>query len=294
MTQSNYFCLELHNVGKDQEDLLTEFCFAHGASGMAEQLEFTQSPEIWEGQAVEKEHIDIQVYFESPPSEEFLLQLKTRFPEVFIELKEEENRDWLEEWKKGYEPFALTPEFWIVPSWKEVPAGVEHYLKIDPQMAFGTGTHHTTQVAAELLQEICRQTSSSSLLDVGTGTGILAMMARRLGISRVEATEIDADARNVARENALNNDLVDVKVLEEQVGDLIRPYDVVVANIIDGILIELQDDLMRLASQELLLTGIMSEREDHFLSGFHFTENFKIIARKELGGWLGFWLRRKK
>ncbi len=149
-------------------------------------------------------------------------------------------------------------------------------------MAFGTGTHETTQLVAEFLYEI---SPFDSVLDVGTGTGILAVLARQLGATQVSATEIEADSRRVAHENfSLNS--VDVQMDERQVEDLTEKYDVVVANIIDGVLVRIQDALKARVKPGgwLVLSGIITEREPEFLTGFkaHWT------ARKQKGDWLLF------
>lgn len=260
---------------------------------MAEQLDFIQSPEVWEGQSVEKELKEIQIFFESPPPEEFLWQLSQRYPHIELTVSEEDNRDWLEEWKKGYEAFPLTSDFWIVPSWKVPPAEARNYLFIDPQMAFGTGTHDTTQIAAILLSKHLPVNTEAKVLDVGTGTGILAMMAQKRGASKVQGTEIDPDARQVARENCRLNKLPKVEILDEQIESLKGSYDWVIANIIDGILIKIQKDLLRLSQRYLLLTGILAERETQFLSEFQFQSSYKVIDRLEKGGWIGFLLERQ-
>src|SRR4051812_36384341 len=161
----------------------------------------------------------VDIYFQTAPSREFIEDLRRRFPDTEIKVASELERDWLAEWKKSFQPFALVNGHWVVPSWCEPPPQAQHKIWIDPGMAFGTGTHETTQLVAEALTEIL-QPSMTSALDVGTGTGILAILARQLGVRRLAATEIESEARRVARENFERNHCADVAMNDAQVQDL--------------------------------------------------------------------------
>ena len=284
-----FFQVLLVNVQAAEEDLLTEMCFASGASGMAENLDFSQNEETYEPITHEKELKEIFVYFENPPLETFFLRLAAKFPEIKCHLTEEQNRDWMEEWKKDYSSFELCEGYWVVPSWLEVPAEASVSLRVDPGMAFGTGTHDTTQIAATLL---VKNWDSGTVMDVGTGTGILAMLAQKLGATEIFGTEIDKDARRVARENCELNEMSRVIIHDYQLESVQTSTDWVIANIIDGVLIRIQEDLMRLTKRRLLLTGILEEREDVFLKSFSFHKSFKIMERRQQGEWVGFLLER--
>ena len=281
----------LENVPAEQEDILTEFLFSEGASGMAEKLAFRQTNEKYEPETLEAPFKAIEVYFETPPAPDFFERLLLRFPEVGYHESQQEHRDWLSEWKKGFKPFSITDEFWIVPSWEPVPDGVKSYLRIDPGMAFGTGTHETTKLAASLL---AHEGVSGSLLDVGTGTGILAMLARQMGAGRVVGIEIDADARVVARENVELNNHSDIEIPDLQLAEITESFDWVVANIIDGVLLELEPDLVRVTKPggRLLLTGILEEREESFLK--RWSSPLKILRRSQLGEWVGFLMEKPR
>src|SRR5690606_7022875 len=127
----------------------------------------------------------------------------------------------------------------------KAPSEAKRVLRIDPGMAFGTGTHETTQLAAQILSDLAAKQPLVSVLDVGTGTGILALLAELLGAEVVQATEIDSEARRVARENLVRNASRSVVVLEDQLESLSNTFQVVMANIIDGVLLELGADLCR-------------------------------------------------
>lgn len=289
---SQYHTLTLSFVRPDQVDLLTGVLFEHGASGVQEDLDFEQIGEFYEVKEIPRDHTKLIVYFEKPPESELIKYLEENYPEIQMARDSQENRDWMEEWKKGYESFELVQGIYVVPSWLETPKQAKASIKIDPGMAFGTGTHETTQLASKLLVKI-EDPKDKSVMDVGTGTGILAFLAEHLGFKEMVGLEIDDEARRTARENvALNKSklVIDDSLAEKYRGE----FDVVIANIIDGVLSKLQDHLKRMTKPGgyLLLTGILDERDAGFRGKFSF-EGFELIERAELGEWVGYLLRKK-
>ena len=147
--------------------------------------------------------------------------------------------DWAESWKRSFKPIRLSAHMVVKPNWTEyLPADGEHVIEIDPGMAFGTGTHETTGMCAELIEKYVQ--AGSTVIDVGTGTGILAMVAAHMGAKDVLATDIDPIAVRVAEENVAANDLKDR--IRCAAGNLLENIhesaDVVIANIIaDAIVI---------------------------------------------------------
>lgn len=293
---SSYFEVIFEGVHKDLEDELSGICFEHGAQGVMENLDFHQMRDDYAPELIPKDFKVIVAYFEEKPSSEFIKIFETKFTDIKVSLKEEESKDWLEEWKKDFVAFSLAGDYWVVPSWLEAPAEAKKYLSIDPGMAFGTGTHETTQLASELLWERKDKEFQSleSTLDVGTGTGILAMIARAEFSERVVTTEIDADARVVARENFAKNNFKDIELPDYQIEDVNETFDLVIANIIDGVLTKLKSELIRCTNQGgyLILTGILQERDKAFIDGFLKDTNLEILERKVKGEWVGYLLKK--
>lgn len=289
-----YFVVRLMDLNDSAEEWVSEHSFNWGALGVSEVLPFEQ-PEGEEDvftRIPEKRTVD--VYFGESPPAGFLETLRARFPEARASVTDEENRDWLAEWKKGFKPFALIDGHWVVPSWCEPPPQAKHKIWIDPGMAFGTGTHETTQLVAQAMLRICAGGNvPREMLDVGTGTGILAILGRQLGIAHVDSTEIEEDSRRVAKENFALNDCATIRLDERQVEDLKENYDLVVANIIDGVLVRIQDALKARVRPGgwLLLSGIIGERENDFLIGFRLPggKNWDFQARQ--GDWLLYAVR---
>ena len=295
MSSSSYIVLQVHQLPADREELFVHHCFELGAQGVSEALEFQQNSADFEPVTMEKEFKELEVYFATSGQTTTLLEkLKSLFPELAMELREEKNRDWLEEWKKGFVPFPLVKDIWLVPSWCSVPEAAHHQIRIDPGMAFGTGTHETTQLAAGAIEALFhRSPKPQRVLDVGTGTGILALLAELLGAEAVVATEIDPEARRVARENCQINSSQQVQVVDEQIEGLPSlSFDLVVANIIDGVLLRLQKDLWRVLQPKghLLITGILLEREKEFCHNFGLPEGRSWQGRLQKGEWVGYLL----
>jgi ribosomal protein L11 methyltransferase len=174
-----------------------------------------------------------------------------------------EEEDWGTIWKERYKPVRIGSRLIVRPSWETVPAVPgEIVIAIDPGMAFGTGLHATTQLAMEMI-ETCFAGSGPAparVLDVGTGTGILAIAAALFGANAVIATDLDPDAVHAARENAQLNGVAErVTVMADDIADLAGPFDLVIANITHDVLLELAPHLHRLLATGggLIVTGLL-------------------------------------
>lgn len=293
-----YYRVRLSNVSTPKEQEITNFCFSYKALGLSEVLSFTQPDLTYDPSLISRHILELDVFFEAKPEDEFFLKLKETFFNINYSTSEEPTKDWLEEWKKGFNSFKLVGPIWVVPSWLPKPpeAGIE--IKIDPGMAFGTGTHATTKMASyfihKLALEHADQIKNWTLLDVGTGTAILAVLAEKMGYGLMTGVEIDPDARRKARENCELNQTQHVEITDLQIDDMKEPYDVVVANIIDGVLIRLQKDLLKLTKPNghLFLTGILQERDNLFFEKFIEKNPLKVIKRIQKDEWVGYWVQK--
>ncbi|MGW8250914.1 MAG: 50S ribosomal protein L11 methyltransferase [Anaerolineales bacterium] len=180
--------------------------------------------------------------------------------------------DWSESWKQHYQPVAIGERLMVVPAWLESPEPGRVAVRIDPGMAFGTGTHPTTQLCLELIERCFREGSQypDTLIDVGCGSGILAVAALKLGARRALGVDVDAEAVQAARENATLNSVADR--LEVSLGSVaeirrgaysIQKSPLVLANILAPVIIKLLDeglgDLL-LPGGSLVLSGILAEQ----------------------------------
>lgn len=297
MNTNSYFRVRLFQIPSQFEDLITGHSFEFGATGVTEVLAFTQPDLTYDPDLIPVRSHDLDVYFTESPKNQFFDKLQEWVPRLRWEICEEQNKDWLAEWKKGFVPFELVGPFWVVPSWITPPKEAKTPILIDPGMAFGTGTHATTKMAAYFVHKLCsslKVPSDTSMIDVGTGTGILAMLGAHHNLGLIKGIEIDPEARRVARENVQNNKLTGkIEVTDQLIENIKETYDIVVANIIDGVLIQIRDQLLRVLAPggNIFLTGILLEREETFLDGFIKDSELTMVRRIEKDEWVGFWLK---
>lgn len=180
-----------------------------------------------------------------------------------IDWREVQEEDWATSWKNYFHPIAVGQRVVIKPSWEEyAQAPDEIVIELDPGMAFGTGTHHTTAMCIRCLEQVIQ--AGDIVFDVGTGSGILAVAAAKLGAAHVQAVDLDGVAVRVAQENIILNQ-VETKISLAQ-GDLLTGVDgranVIVANIIADVIIRLLPDVpARLADGGVFIgSGIIADR----------------------------------
>ena len=197
-------------------------------------------------------------------------------------------QDWANEWKQYFHVTHVGKSLVIKPSWEEYVAQPgEHIIKIDPGMAFGTGTHHTTNMCMSRLEAVLP--ADATVYDVGTGSGILAIAAALLGAKEVVAVDIDPNAVKVAKENIAENGLQNVVDVRE--GDLLAgttgKADLIVANIIADIIIMFVKDVpLRLKPNGIFLaSGIITERMQDVAAAAE-AAGMKVDHVDERGGWV--------
>ena len=230
---------------------------------------------------------------------EYIAFLKERFnslgvnAELSVEGMNEE--DWAESWKKYYKPIPLG-KVTIVPAWESYEAkDGEVIIKMDPGMAFGTGTHETTRLVMLLMQDEIK--GGERVLDVGTGSGILSICASKLGAKSCNAYDIDPVAVKVARENALADGCDNITV---GVSDLLLgvdrsggKYDFCVANIVADIIIRMLPDIGELLTDTapLILSGIIAPRADEVRAEIARC-GFRIVKEEKENDWLAIMVKK--
>ena len=229
---------------------------------------------------------------------EFREFLATRLPALGIEgeisLEGMNEDDWAESWKQYYKPVPLG-KVTIVPAWEKYEAREgEVVIKMDPGMAFGTGTHETTRLVIRLMQD--QVIEGKRVLDVGTGSGILSICASKLGAVSCNAYDIDPMAVKVARENAIADGCDNITV---GVSDLLRgvdlsggKYDFCVANIVADIIIRMLPDVRDYvkSGSPLILSGIIGERADEVREAVIKT-GFTVEKEIKENDWVGMLVR---
>lgn len=174
---------------------------------------------------------------------------------------------WRDAWKEHFAPFPLTPTITVAPPWAPyTPSRAdERVLELEPGRAFGTGLHATTSLVAEILHRRAAELAGATVLDVGTGSGILALVALLYGAERAVAIDIDPDVIEVVRENAARNGLGDRVTAEAGTIDAVtRVFPWVLANIEARVLVPIAPDLARALAPggSLILSGVLEREHD--------------------------------
>lgn len=199
-----------------------------------------------------------------------------------------EPQNWNEEWEKTIEPMQVG-EFFIRPTWKPVstPEGLI-LLEIDPKMAFGTGYHETTRLMLRMLSSSVK--SGISVLDVGTGTGVLAIAALKLGAAHAFGFDIDEWSYDNATENALLNGVADSFVVKEGSFEVIPEesgYDMVLANVNRNMLLATSSQIVEHVREggTLILSGLLDIDESVILANPDYAD-LELIDRKQENEWI--------
>lgn len=191
-------------------------------------------------------------------------------------------RDWVRETQAQFGPIAVTADFWIVPTWSTPPAAARYALRLDPGLAFGTGSHPTTQLCLRWLREHIRP--SDTVLDYGCGSGILLLAARLFGAEAAAfGTDIDPQALVASRENAAANRLDAAFVAPDQLPE--HSFDLVIANILANPLRALAPLLAGRTAPggRLILSGILEDQQEELCACY--APWFEIAPTQTLDGW---------
>ena len=203
-----------------------------------------------------------------------------------------ENEDWSKKWKENWKPFNITDKIVICPSWEEYQKKEkEIVIKIDPSNAFGTGVHATTSLCAKKIEEYlpCKLKTNPNLnlLDLGTGSGILSIIASILGCKDVLGVDIDESVIKTAIDNVNMNHVQNVKICEGTAKNIIGTYDIIVANILHNIIIKELDVWKKLLKKDgiMILSGILDEKKDLVLEKIK-ELNLKVVSVEQKKEWV--------
>ncbi len=217
------------------------------------------------------------------------LKTLSDFGELSLSQKGVHEEDWSETWKQYYKPFRIGDRLVVKPTWEhwdEQPGDL--ILSLDPGMAFGTGTHETTAMCVELIEKYY---AGGKMLDVGTGSGILAIAAGKLGARDIVAVDIDPDAVRVAKENVRMNGMS--ALIDVREGDLLKGlnerFDFAVANILAPVICMLAAPLKHhlLPGAPFVCSGIIAQAEQDVVTALT-DAGYQIIETRRRGDWVAF------
>ncbi len=232
---------------------------------------------------------------------DYIAFLKDRFAAEKIDAKIEllgvDEEEWSTAWKKYYHPVKVGEKLVIVPMWEKYDKKPEEIIvRMDPGMAFGTGTHETTRLVCGLIEKYLK--TGDYMLDVGTGSGILAICASKLGAEKCKAYDIDPVAVRVAKENVKDNDVTNV---ECDVSDLLANvdlsgglFDFATANIVADIIVRMAPDIgAYLKTGGLLITSGIIERYADDVRGAMTANGFEPVEERMESDWVAMVWRKK-
>ena len=231
-----------------------------------------------------------------------LQQLYPNLPELRVAKKNLPGEDWSETWKSFFKPLIVGKNIVVKPTWEPYePKPGQVIIEIDPGRAFGTGKHPSTALCLEILELILSESDrekmdSVSVLDVGTGSGILGIAAAHLGARRVLGLDLDPEALKVAEENLLRNGVEGImsvsSILLHRLGET---YDLVIANLTAQVITQMAANLSRCVSPEgwLVLSGILNEQMEEVVKCFE-AHYFNEVDSWTMEEWRAILLRRKQ
>lgn len=206
---------------------------------------------------------------------------------VFKE-KDVQNNDWATSWHQYFKPIEAGKKFLIAPSWEKLDHQDRIVIEIDPGMAFGVGSHETTNLSIQIMEKYIDK-NIFNMLDIGTGTGILAIAAAKLGVKKILGVDISTAAVEAARKNIIINgveDFVEIKK-GDMTTEITEKYSLVTANLLPNLILNLIPTISKVMKKEtlLILSGIVYEKKKaiiNCLKKYH----LRVIEEKGLNDWL--------
>ncbi len=251
--------------------------------------------------SADREHVAVSLFVPAERSlPEYIAFLRERFAtlamDITLSTEGMAEEDWAEAWKQYYQPIPLG-RVTVVPAWMEyTPTGDERIIRMDPGMAFGTGTHETTRLVMRFLQDTIA--GGERVLDLGCGSGILSLCASKLGAAFCAAYDIDPVAVRVAEENVradgADNIICGVSDLLCGVDTAGGAYDFIVANIVADVIIRLLPDVGPYLKDDgrMIVSGIISPRAEEVYAAID-AAGFAAVEERRENDWLAILIQKK-
>jgi ribosomal protein L11 methyltransferase len=276
------------DVPEEEAELLALRLWEWGASGL--EVRDSEAPPMpgVRGPAP-GEAILVAAFSSAEEAEAARVELAATFPRARLLLELLQEQDWSLAWRAHIRSTRVG-RLWVGPPWEAPPEGSVP-LHIEPKMAFGTGDHPTTALCLGAVDAFLLAHPGATVLDVGTGTGVLALAACKLGASRVVGVDNDAVSVELARENAQRNGTPGVELSCATLAEVEGRFDLVLANILANTLVELAGALAARVGHTLVLAGVLTHQAEEVAEAF-LREGLVQRERASSGDWVRLSFRR--
>ncbi len=269
----------------EESDVLSYELFELGAQGVEERDDNTLVKGAGGGK--------ITLVASFATEEEARAAISALSPEINPRLEEVIGDAWRDAWKEHFRPFAVAKGLVIRPPWEPYEKkGDEHVLELEPGRAFGTGLHETTSLVCQAMASRDKDLRNKVVLDIGCGSGILALAALVYGAERAVCVDVDPDSVEVTNENAARNGMsAKVTASTTDVGDLREDGDFVLANIEARVLIPMRDKLVSRVRPGgiLILSGILVPQKNDVIQAY---QGLELLDAPEKGEWIALVVRK--
>ena len=295
----NQFILVEAIMDRSYRDYIDQLIYDYDFVGMEiedsddikEYLDHMKDWEITDLEYEKKDRIRIKIYFNQDQegrkeAERFKKNLLESIEGLEILEEDVDNSNWEEEWKKSYQSFEIGKNIIIKPSWEDLDKRDKMIIEIDPKMAFGTGSHETTSMCMEYIED--EDLEGKKILDIGCGSGILSILASKLGADSIDAVDIDEYALASTKDNARINGVDNIEVFYSDLFSHAEgSYHIIFANILAEILVDMIDQSQDHLEEGglLVLSGIIREREDLVVQALE-RNDYSLIDKKYKGDWV--------
>jgi ribosomal protein L11 methyltransferase len=245
---------------EDQSEVVQDLLHEAGAMGL--EVRDREAPPMPGVRGPNPGEAIVIAYFEEQDTAEAArAQVSEDFPGARLLLEEKPQQDWSNEWKALIKSVQVG-RLWVGPPWEAASAPQDKVrIVIEPKMAFGTGDHPTTSLCLAAIDAYMSSHPGASVLDVGTGTGVLAIAAKKLGAGRVVGTDNDPMSVELAQENATENGTPELELSGKELTQVKGPFDLVVANILANTLIALAPLIAPKVKERLVLAGVLAPQK---------------------------------
>ncbi len=272
------------DVPEEESELAQSVLYDHGAAGL--EVRDSMNPTVLTVRAPAKGEAILIAYFEDKAdAADAQEELKEKIAGARFAIDDVVERDWSVEWRNQIKSVTVG-RLWVGPPWEKPTAPKDKVcIFIEPKMAFGTGDHPTTSLCLKAVDTFMAGHEGASVLDVGTGTGVLAFAAKKLGASRCIGVDNDVTSVELAKECAQENGIEGVELSTKTLNTIDGKFDLVLANILANTLVELAPLIAPKVKQRLVLAGVLVPQAEEVTAAF-VAQGLKPAGTETIGEWI--------